>query len=147
MWNDLDRVFGRSCEQHRGSRDLARYERYFLGSIIISETGGARFIVDGQQRLTTITLILIALYRKLPEGQQRTALAQLIYSYRAGRESFNLQVDDRVACMEALFHGRELDADSIPGSRSHRMRSSGGPTSRPAPSSTADSHNASGAST
>ena len=36
---------------------ITDYEHYFLGSIIISETEGRRFIVDGQQRLTTVTLL------------------------------------------------------------------------------------------
>lgn len=118
LWDDLDRVFETSRKRRSGSRDVARYERYFLGSIIISETASARFIVDGQQRLTTLTLILIALYRRLPDGQQRSALAQLVYSWHAGRESFNLQVDDREACMSALYHGREPDTDEVSTSES-----------------------------
>ena len=118
LWNDLERVFERSRGQHRESRDVSRYERYFLGSIIISETADARFIVDGQQRLTTVTLILIALYRRLADDQQRAALAQLIYSWQAGGESFNLQVDDRDACMNALYNGREPSADEVSESES-----------------------------
>lgn len=118
LWNDLERVFERSRGQHRGSRDVSRYERYFLGAIIVSETADARFIVDGQQRLTTVTLILIALYRRLADGQQRSALAQLIYSWHAGGESFNLHVDDRDACMNALYQGREPSADEVAGSES-----------------------------
>ena len=118
LWNDLERVFERSRRRYRGSRDVSRYERYFLGAIIVSETADARFIVDGQQRLTTVTLILIALYRRLADDQQRSALAQLIYSWHAGRESLNLQVDDRDACMNALYHGREPSADEVAGSES-----------------------------
>ena len=118
LWNDLERVFERSRGQHGGSRDVSRYERYFLGSIIVSETADARFIVDGQQRLTTVTLILIILYCRLTDGQQRSALAQLIYSWQTGGESFNLQVDDRDACMNALYHGREPRADEVSESES-----------------------------
>ena len=35
------------------------YGHYFLGSIIISDKDGRKFIIDGQQRLTTLSLLLI----------------------------------------------------------------------------------------
>jgi len=54
LWGDLDLVFARSRRRHSGSRDVARYERYFLGSITVSESDGARFIVDGQLCLGTM---------------------------------------------------------------------------------------------
>ena len=95
----------------------ADHDRYFMGSIVISESAGQRFITDGQQRLTTVTLILIALYWRLPQGPQRTVLSQLIYSYHSGRTSFNLDVEDRTECMKALFlEGRFEDdgkSDSV----------------------------------
>lgn len=116
LWKDLERTFDRSYGQQGGALDARQAppgDRYFLGSIIISETGGARFIVDGQQRLTTVTLILIALHHRLSEGGRRSALAQLIYSHQAGRgeEAFNLFVEDRLDCMEALFRGGDLDVE------------------------------------
>ena len=116
LWNDLERTFDRSDGQQGEAldpRQAAPGDRYFLGSIIISETGGGRFIVDGQQRLTTVTLTLIALHHRLPEGGRRSALAQLIYSHQAGRgeEAFNLYVEDRLDCMEALFRGGDLDVE------------------------------------
>ena len=51
--------------KRHGAKRLADYERYFLGSIVISEHEGRRFIIDGQQRLTTLTLMLIHLHRNL----------------------------------------------------------------------------------
>ena len=56
-----------------GPGTIAEYERYFLGSIVISEHEGRRFIVDGQQRLTTLTLLLIHLYRNLEDDSQKGA--------------------------------------------------------------------------
>ena len=77
--DDLTGTFRTSQERHGKSRDVADHDRYFLGSIVVSESAGRRFIADGQQRLTTVTLFLIALYRRLQDGPQRTALSQLIY--------------------------------------------------------------------
>ena len=102
--DDLTGTFRTSQKRHPNSLDATDHDRYFLGSIVISESTGKRFITDGQQRLTTVTLLLIALHRRLPEGPQRTAVSQLIYSYRLGKTSFNLDVDDRTECVDALFH-------------------------------------------
>ena len=109
--DDLTGTFRASQKRHAKSRDAADHNRYFLGSIVISESAGKRFITDGQQRLTTVTLILIALYRRLPQGPQRTALSQLIYSYHSGRTSFNLDVEDRTAYMKALFQEGRFEDD------------------------------------
>jgi len=68
--DDLTNAFRTSREDHGASRDPADHDRYFLGSIVISESAGTRFITDGQQRITTITLLLTAMYRRLQEGAQ-----------------------------------------------------------------------------
>jgi len=41
--------------------DVAAYPSYFLGSIVLSRRSDGIFIVDGQQRLTSLTLLLIYL--------------------------------------------------------------------------------------
>jgi len=92
-------------------RKVAEYAHYFLGSIIISRKGGDNFIVDGQQRLTSLTLFLILLrnlQKDLPDDV-KVALDDLIYSQQYGEKSFNIEVDDRVPCMKALFEGMPFD--------------------------------------
>ena len=54
----------RTCSGYRHSRN------YFLGAIIISKKDSANYIVDGQQRLTSLTLLLILL-RNLQRGARR----------------------------------------------------------------------------
>jgi uncharacterized protein with ParB-like and HNH nuclease domain len=84
---------------------VEKYGNYFLGSIILSERDGQKFIVDGQQRMTTITLLLILLHRWQGERKDRVALEDLIYSERFGERAFNIAVEDRRAIMSALFNG------------------------------------------
>lgn len=87
------------------------YGHYFLGSIVISHKRSQKFIVDGQQRLTTLTLLLIYLHH-LQEGREdQVAIKNLIFGEKYGRRSFNLDVPDRAACMEKLFLGETFDPE------------------------------------
>lgn len=91
--------------------DLSDFTHYFLGSIIISEKNGESFIVDGQQRLTTLTLLLILL-RTLQSSLKedvRVNVDDLVFSQKLGRKTFNLAVEERTSCMEALYAGKDFN--------------------------------------
>lgn len=100
-------------ESHERSA-VAGYGAYFLGSIIVSDRDGQKFIVDGQQRLTTLTLLLIYLRHQLPDEDQKTLIADLIFSQKYGKKSFNLDIPERTACMEALYDGGDFATDNAP---------------------------------
>jgi uncharacterized protein with ParB-like and HNH nuclease domain len=52
-----------NCHNPDGERaGVERYSHYFLGSIITSECGGRKFIIDVLQRLTSRGLLLIYLH-------------------------------------------------------------------------------------
>lgn len=58
----IDDLTGRFWEDYRPSdrrRAVAGYGHYFLGSIVVSRKDGRNYIVDGQQRLTSLTLLLM----------------------------------------------------------------------------------------
>lgn len=63
--DDLANKFFESHEEGNDRSDVAEYGHYFLGSIIVSDKDGQKFIIDGQQRLTTLTLLLIFLHHRL----------------------------------------------------------------------------------
>ena len=67
LLNDLAEKFNDSHEPGNERSAVQGYGRYFLGSIIISDKGGQKFIIDGQQRLTSLTLLLIYIYRQLED--------------------------------------------------------------------------------
>ena len=102
---DLAEKFLESHDPGHERSAVENYGHYFLGSIIISDKDGQKFIIDGQQRITSVTLLLIFLYRQLEDDQQKVQLADLIFSQKYGRRSFNLEVPERTACMDALFTG------------------------------------------
>ena len=101
--DDLTEKFRDSYEPADERSAVEDYGHYFLGSIIISDKDGRKFIIDGQQRLTTLSLLLIHIYRLLEDDEQKAQIADLIFSQRFGRRSFNIDVDERAPCMEALF--------------------------------------------
>jgi uncharacterized protein with ParB-like and HNH nuclease domain len=60
--DDLAGKFLEDYEPDHGRSQVEKYGHYFLGSIIISDKEGQKYIIDGQQRLTTMTLLLIYLH-------------------------------------------------------------------------------------
>jgi hypothetical protein len=107
--DDLAAKFLESHEEGNERSAVAEYGHYFLGSIIVSDKDGQKFIIDGQQRLTTLTLLLIFLHHKLADAEQKGQIADLILSQKYGKRSFNLDIPERAACMEALYKGEDFD--------------------------------------
>src|SRR5207302_1448931 len=106
--DDLANKFLESYEPDHDRSAVADYGHYFLGSIIISDKDGQKFIIDGQQRLTTLSLLLIFLYHQLEDDEQRAQIVDLIFATKYSKRSFNLDVPDRTACMDALYQGNEF---------------------------------------
>jgi hypothetical protein len=100
---DLTSKFFQLYEPSHARKEVAKYPGYFLGSIIISQKGSQPFIVDGQQRLTSLTLLLTYLRRLQQSREDVVDVDQLIFSEKFGEKSFNLDVRDRTDCMEELF--------------------------------------------
>ncbi|MCY4365688.1 MAG: DUF262 domain-containing protein [Chloroflexi bacterium] len=107
--DDLSDMFLEEYEPGLPRAKVAEFRHYFLGSIIISKRETESFIVDGQQRLTSLTLLLILLRSLQRDRGDKVNLDELIFSERYGRKTFNLSVDERASCMEALFEGEPYD--------------------------------------
>ena len=114
LLEDLAEKFLESHETGNERSAVEQYGHYFLGSIIMSDKNGQKFIIDGQQRLTSTTLLLIHLHRHLEDQQQKAQLADLIFSQKFGTRSFNLDVPERTPCMDALFTGELFDDTGQP---------------------------------
>jgi len=113
--DDLQGKFLASYRDGDDSKKVASYEEYFLGSIIVSKREGKNYLIDGQQRVTSLTLLLIFLYREaqtknLPKSITQT-LAPLIYSDNLGELSFNLDMAERQPLLDALFHAKPVNPE------------------------------------
>ena len=109
LLDDLNKVFLESYTEGDTLANVPGYNHYFLGSIIISHAEGQRYIVDGQQRVTTLILLLINLYWSLEGGRLRDQVDQCIYSLSGGMEGFNLDVPEWHDLMEALYKNTPFD--------------------------------------
>lgn len=112
LLDDLESKFYDSYKAEHERHQVSAYNHYFLGSIVICEEGDRRFIIDGQQRLTTLTLLLIHLHRVLQDEDQKGQIAPLVFSLEYGKRSFNLDIPDRKRIMDALYSGNLIEINN-----------------------------------
>lgn len=91
---------------HGAPSEVQKYGYYYMGSIICTNDN-TRQVIDGQQRLTSLTLLLIYL-RNLQDQTIGVSylpvnIDGLIYKDSYGTMSFNLDVPERNDCMQALW--------------------------------------------
>ncbi|MBD2564597.1 MULTISPECIES: DUF262 domain-containing protein [Nostoc] len=114
LLEDLAGKFFNDFEPSHERQAVENYGHYFLGSIIISQKESKKFIIDGQQRLTTISLLLIFLHNLQKAHPDQVKLNDLIFAEKFAKKSFNLDVEERNACMEALFNEIHFDDTDQP---------------------------------
>jgi uncharacterized protein with ParB-like and HNH nuclease domain len=108
--DDLTESFFEYYSSEDERKKVLSYGHYFLGSIVLTADDNA--IIDGQQRLTSLTLLLIYLYHHLENEKERADVLPLIYSRRAGEETFNIHVPEmpeRYDVMNALLLDEYMD--------------------------------------
>jgi len=111
LLNDLAGKFTEYYEPTQERSEVSKYGHYFLGSVILSQKEGESYIIDGQQRLTTLTLLLIYLnhrQKKCPEDE-RVEIDSLLLAKKYGKKTFNLDVPERAACLERLYRGESYE--------------------------------------
>jgi uncharacterized protein with ParB-like and HNH nuclease domain len=113
LLSDLENKFLMNYSDEHERLEVQNYSHYFLGSIIVNAKKNEKFIVDGQQRLTTITLLLLYLnkiqHELLHQKDEEVLLENLIYSKKFGKKSFNIDIVEREEIMEAIFSDKQID--------------------------------------
>ena len=112
--SDLTSKFLSHYQPGHETKAVSGYDNYFLGSIIVSKRDGVNYLIDGQQRTTSLTLLLIYLYHRLKAlgSNARTKLESLIFSDDFGAYSFNLKILERTPVLKALFEGEEFNTEN-----------------------------------
>ena len=70
---------------------------------------GRRSIIDGQQRLTSITLLLIYLKNLKSPRMDKVIVDDLIFSEKYAQKTYNIQIEDRNECIDALYNDQDYD--------------------------------------
>ena len=116
---DLSNEFLKNWKESHTLKNVVQYDPYYMGEIVLSIKNGDRSaVIDGQQRITTLTLLLIYLLRKYGDTEKfpKGDIEKLIYSDYFGEPLFNLDIDERKECMLALYKNGEYEvqnSDSI----------------------------------
>lgn len=102
---DLTSTFLKSYKEGDKRSDVANYPSYYLGPVVfsINTDNGNKSIIDGQQRITSLTLLLIYLNHLQSESDNQVNISELIYSEKFGEKSFNMTDDNRQHCLMELF--------------------------------------------
>lgn len=107
--DDLSTSFLKDYDENDDRREVASYRPYFLGPVVTSEDGGIRYLVDGQQRLTTLTLLLIHLNHMAKKVEGTEDLSTLVFSEKYGEKTFNINISEREDVMRAILDGATFD--------------------------------------
>jgi len=100
---DLATAFLSEYAPHHERPEVENYNSYYLGPFVLSEKAGKRSVIDGQQRLTSLTLILVFLNNLQKYFGVNEAIEGMIFSEKFGKKSFNIDVPERTACLQSLF--------------------------------------------
>jgi len=105
LLEDLTTTFLKSYNPEHPRAEVANYQSYYLGPMVFSVNpdDGKKSIIDGQQRITSITLLLIYLNHLQKKSEQKVSISELIFSEKFGEKSFNMTDDMREPCLKALF--------------------------------------------
>lgn len=124
-WNEfpvkrlLEDVFYKFDEEYSKYKDsdipldqlISKYSWYYLNTYVTNLIDGKLFVVDGQQRLTTITLILIKL--KQMTSKFNTDLEDWIKSKIIGRSGYNKEFwmnhENHKRTLQAIFDGKDTN--------------------------------------
>lgn len=114
LLNDLCGKFLEYYKEDHDREEVSHYGHYFLGSIILSQKKGSCFIIDGQQRLTTLTLLLIYMHhrQRILLEDDRVEVSNLILSKKFGKKSYNIDVPERAPCLDRLYSGEPYNPTS-----------------------------------
>ncbi|MFC3995195.1 DUF262 domain-containing protein [Nocardiopsis sediminis] len=123
---DLYRRFATSWDVTHSRKRTSGYPPYFLGSFVYfqDENEGLTYLVDGQQRVTTLHLLLLHLRQLLAEqdtdhSDDLTELENLIRRVRHGERTYTIDIDERVPLLDSIYRGwpYELPASPTPSVR------------------------------
>lgn len=113
--NDLVGAFEDEWQGGRRRWQRAEPDRFFMGPFVyVEESRGVRYLVDGQQRFTTLHLLFMHLRRIAESYGQPTAvdkLSRVIGEFQGSRLRFRIDIEERREFLGRLYKGVRFELD------------------------------------
>ena len=116
----LDDIFYRFYLYYKPSSDvteesISKFGWYYLNSFMTNTVGGNTYIVDGQQRLTTLTVLTICLLKigkklGIDKGKEKNLEKKICDYDDNGKMVFWMGFADRVSALKSIY---ELEPDAV----------------------------------
>lgn len=121
LLNDLQQSFLSNYKEGHGRTEVANYSHYFLGTIVTTEnTDGRKTLIDGQQRITTLIIILIYFLRikknqdnNLPQHLRISDFNNLIKTELYGNTEYPIALEDNRKKLFDTLVNTEIEFDDI----------------------------------
>lgn len=112
--SDFARCFANDFEKNHERSDVANYSPYFLGPVVTFSKDGVLYLVDGQQRMTSLSLLMIYISSLLdPSDTLHSQLNTLVFSTQFGQTKFTIDVPEREAVMTAIRNGESVPPEDL----------------------------------
>lgn len=113
LLDDLTSRFLDEFDETHSLNQVRNYKGYFLGPIITSQTDTYSALVDGQQRLTTLMLLLVKLHHRSKDEERIPNLESYIFGEYFEDKTFNINVPERNDIMQALLRDNYFDPENF----------------------------------
>lgn len=116
--SDLSSSFAKSYHEGDTIHEYNSYDCYYMGPIVLCvDEKGDLSIIDGQQRLTSLTLLLIYLnhlQKKLNLPDELTKeIGSYLYVKKGGKKTLVINVENRNDVINKLITGIDVSTDNI----------------------------------
>ncbi|MBB4805833.1 uncharacterized protein with ParB-like and HNH nuclease domain [Chryseobacterium defluvii] len=101
--SDLATNFDKYYQEGDTIETYADYGSYYMGPVVLYNDNKELSIVDGQQRLTSLTLLLIYLYHQVNDEDIKHEIKKHFYVRRGGKNTLILNVESRNDVIESLI--------------------------------------------
>jgi len=117
LLTDLSISFLSSYQRGDTIEKYDSYDSYYMGPIVLCNDQGSLSIVDGQQRLTSFTLVLIYLHHlqmqlQLPPNLMKD-FKQFLYVTKGGKTTLVLDIDTREKIIKLLYEQPDMVSEEI----------------------------------